>query len=40
MKADADCRLALLVSCVMLVLSAPAHGKGAARYTVVVGDPG
>ena len=27
MKADADCRLALLVSFVMLVLSAPAHGR-------------
>ena len=27
MKADADCRLALLVSIVMLVLSAPAHGR-------------
>ena len=27
MKADADCRLALLVSCVMLVLSTAAHGR-------------
>ena len=27
MKADADCRSALLVSIVMLVLSAPAHGR-------------
>ena len=27
MKADADCRLVLLVSFVMLVLSAPAHGR-------------
>ena len=27
MKADADCRLALLVSCVILVLSAPARAR-------------
>ena len=27
MKADADCRLALLVSCVVLVVSASAHER-------------
>ena len=40
MKADADCRLALLVSFVMLVLSAPAHGREQPGAAVVVGDPG
>ena len=39
MKADADHRLAFLVSFVILVLSAPAHGRQQPAASSL-GDPG